>query len=265
MKSIILLVFLFVTYILPAQDDVYSPSSIKGHIPRNSYNQDFIASMDLTDSATAILYGKHGDTMKVIIKYSHTATLEKMQAFVCVYYGRDSIKIYNPMELKGYRVFIGSDSFNFITVDNQLNIVSLFTTPLATWKKQKLVVNSKVVFMNCLVDGPMRLYRYTSAKKSPTSYQKGVGATLNTDNIATRNDGDETDRFIRGKIMYCIQKSDARLTPVTADNLPDLLSDCAETRIDVSKETIKDEIKLRKVFTLYNQWKVNASASPDRY
>jgi hypothetical protein len=267
MRAIILLVFLFAADILAAQDELYAHRGPdRPGTPDNStpeYTRKFLKTMKLTDSATAYLYKTNGDTSRVMIRYSPVAMIEKMQSFVYAESKKDSIKIYNPMELKGYCVLTGADTITYMSMDNTLEIASVFT-PAFAFKKQKMIGATKKIFLNCMAGGYYKLFRYITAEQ----VAKGSFSTTFDPNAGDANASDplrSEDKFASTDIRYCYQKGSGELTELTKETLAELFNDCSEARSAISKKTMKDEAELKKVFSIYNHWKEQASAPPARY
>ena len=217
------------------------------------YNHHFARSMELTDTALALLYKTSGDTVRAKIRYSQTALIEKMQSFVYAECAKDSVKIYSPNELNGYSVFLPGDTLNYISLDNTLNIISVFANA-TPFKDEKIMAGAKRIFMNCLVGGDAKLYRYITAKKALTStynYTQPYGPPHTTIFRET---------YKSSNLKYCIQIDSSGLVQLSKNNLGGFFYDCAEAKTYIASYST-GETDLIELFRIYNQWKKQTSAA----
>ena len=276
MKAIILLVFFLSANLSHAQDKDRLPQKLGTNAKTQkassyNYKQEFLRSMSIEDSAIGYLYLKKGDTVQTLLRFSRTAMIEKMQSFIYAEWGSDSSKIFSPDELNGYSVLIPNDTMHFTSLENELEISSVLTRA-SPFSKQKMIGGSKKIFLNCLVSGTCKLYKYRGAiaiystNSNPSDdYSAQKHTYLPRNNLTGSDPASSNDFFFSTGNKYCCKKGDSKLIPLTKNNLAEVFHDSYETQKFLTKETLKDETALKTVFLLYNFWKEQAASIPTRY
>jgi hypothetical protein len=249
MKVMIFAAIMLSVCLLSAQDAQVSPDISAG-------KEKLMRSLRLTDSAFGLILGARHDTTRATIYYSEVSTLARMQSYVLADDGLGHIMFYNPSNIKGYIIVLPDDTLKFISVENNLDIVSVLSQGL----KQEQYVQGTKIFLQCIVEGGCRLFKYNGGTGSGSAHSARTGQTSYGDGNGVVGD-DYTTAKMTTKVGYCIQKDNGHLIHLDATSIAGTFSGCAEVADMATKETLKDEAQLKRLITKYNNWRTSFNAN----
>jgi hypothetical protein len=263
-----------------AEDEKYLKQKYTKHFA------DLILDMDLTEKTTRFIITLTGDTQYLKMRYSNTNMLSKLQGFIFTESANDSPYCYSPTELKGFSLFTKKDTLSFLSTDNDLNIICLFSTAsFATFGAKNFYAKGlKKVFLNLRFDGYCRLFQFSSASNSVTAQSQPVGAPVPTGHgallysgtVTTIDDEDNPkpeekqfdgrlNNYGNDRIRYCMKTGESRLVEITPLNIKEVFSNCAEAYEYANSQVLKQLSKMQTLISLYNNCKLKAKAEPQRY
>lgn len=243
------MLFLFNILSLAAQEDSIEPV-VNNYITDrpDKAQRRFLRALSLTDTASGMLISNKGDTTRAIIYLAGRNVTPRMQSYIVAEDSSGRLSFYNPVSIREYIVNMPEGGIQkFISVNNNLNIVSVVSPSMATGIReghyQEEPVLGTRIFLHCLIDGHCRLYKYnTGTGKEDLLINNGEAITPATVTVRERT-----------ATRYCIQKDNGRLIEINAQSIANAFGDCSGVKELAVPATLKDQSQMRLLVGSYNK------------